>query len=108
APVTGNTNNVSGSIRRVIRLKHRTGKNRADSALTLNILNQQWSTRVVRDAKCINFRRLRQSPRGDVRIIGRATNSAKRRQVVIVRTGSLLGRGISQSVKTSTRGSLKA
>src|SRR5699024_2876181 len=37
----------------------------------------------------------------------RATNSTKRRQVVIVRTGQLLGRSIRQSVKTSTRGSLK-
>src|SRR5699024_9034881 len=101
-PVTGNTNNISSRIRRVVRLKDRTGKNRTNRALALNILNQQRATRVIRNTKCINFRRLRQSPRGNVRIVRRATNSAKRRQVVIVRTGQLLGRSIRQSVKTST------
>src|SRR5699024_11041989 len=73
APVTGNTNNISSRIRRVIRLKHRTGKNRTNRALALNILNQQRATRVVRDAKRTNFRRLRQSPRGKISIIGRST-----------------------------------
>src|SRR5699024_4422163 len=106
-PVTSNTNNVSSCIRSIIRLEYWTRKDRADSALILNILNQQRTASRISNTKCINFRRLRQSPRGNVRIVRRATNSTKRRQVVIVRTGQLLGRSICQSVKTSTRGSLK-
>src|SRR5699024_4974706 len=82
-------------------------KNGTDSALILNILNQQRTASRISNTERINFRRLRQSPRGNVRIVRRATNSTKRRQVVIVRTGQLLGRGIRQGVKTRTRGSLK-
>src|SRR5699024_7041936 len=86
-PVTSNTNNVSGCIRSIVGLEYWACKDRADSALILDVLNQQWSTRVIRNTKCINLGRLRQSPRGNIRIIRRATNSTKRRQVVIVRTG---------------------
>src|SRR5699024_3901743 len=107
APVTGNTNNVSGCIRSIVRLEYWTRKDGTDSALALNILNQQRATSSISNTERINFRRLRLSPRGNVRIVRRATNSTKRRQVVIVRTGQLLGRSIRQSVKTSTRGSLK-
>src|SRR5699024_11208809 len=86
-PIASNADNVSSRICRIVRLKDRTCKNGTDSALILNILNQQWATGVIRDAKRINFRRLRQSPCGNIRIVRRVTNSAKRRQVVIVRTG---------------------
>src|SRR5699024_4518218 len=88
-------------------LKDRTRKDGTDSALILNILYQQRATRVVRDAKCVNFRRLRERPRGNVRIVRRTTNSTKRRKVVSVRASQFNLRRIRQSIKTSTRGSLK-
>src|SRR5699024_3008637 len=106
-PVASNANNVSSSIRSIVRLKDRTCKDRADSALILNVLNQQRATRVIRNTKRINFSRLRQSPRGNIRIIGRATNNTQGVQVVSVSTSQLNRRSIRQSIKTSTRGSLK-
>src|SRR5699024_915965 len=84
-PVASNTNNVSSCIRSIIRLEYWTRKDGADSALILNVLNQQRATRVIRDTKRVNFRRLRERPRGDVRIVRRTTNSTKRRKVVSVR-----------------------
>src|SRR5699024_1863935 len=68
---------------------------------------QQRATGVVRDAKRVNLGRLRQSPRGNIRIIRCATNSTKRRKVTSVRASQFNLRRIRQSVKTSTRGSLK-
>src|SRR5699024_3792078 len=65
------------------------------------------ATRVIRNTKRINFSRLRQNPRGNIRIIGRATNNTQGVQVVSVSTSQLNRRSVRQSVKTSTRGSLK-
>src|SRR5699024_9544803 len=59
------------------------------------------------DTKCVNLGRLGQSPRGNIRIIGRATNNTQGVQVVSVSTSQLNRRSVRQSVKTSTRGSLK-
>src|SRR5699024_827423 len=106
-PVASNTNNVSSSIRSIVRLEYWTCKDGTDSALILNILYQQRATGVVRNTERINFRRLRECPRGNVRIIGRATNNTQGVQVVSVSTSQLNRRSIRQSVKTSTRGSLK-
>src|SRR5699024_985760 len=86
APVASNTNNVSSSIRSIVRLKDLTCKDGADSALILNVLNQQRATRVVRDTKCVNLGRLGQSPRGNIRIVRRATNNTQGVQVVSVST----------------------
>src|SRR5699024_7802954 len=104
-PVASNTNNVSSSIRSIVGLKDRTCKDGTDSALILNILNQQRATRVIRNTKRINFSRLRQSPRGDVRIVRRATNNAQGVQIVSVSASQFNRRSIRQSIKTSTRGS---
>src|SRR5699024_2281152 len=106
-PVTSNANNVSSCIRSIVRLKDRTCKDGTDSALILNVLNQQRATRVVRDAKCVNLGRLGQSPRGNIRIVRRATNNTQGVQVVSVSTSQLNRRSVRQSIKTSTRGSLK-
>src|SRR5699024_7925782 len=106
-PVTSNTNNVSSSIRSIVGLKDRTCKDGADSALILNVLNQQRATRVIRNTKRINFSRLRQSPRGNIRIIGRATNNTQCVQGVSVIASQFNRMSIRQSNKTSTRGSLK-
>src|SRR5699024_3546549 len=73
-PVASNTNNVSGSIRSIVGLKDRACKDRADSALILNILNQQRTASRISNTERINFRRLRQSPRGNVRIVRSAAN----------------------------------
>src|SRR5699024_7822426 len=91
----------------IVGLKDWACKNGADSALILNILYQQRATGVVRDTKCINLGRLGQSPRGNIRIIRRATNNTQGVQVVSVSTSQLNRRSVRQSVKTSTRGSLK-
>src|SRR5699024_270229 len=104
-PVASNTNNVSSSIRSIVGLKDRTCKDGADSTLILNVLNQQRATRVIRNAKRINFRRLRQSPRGNIRIIGRATNNTQGVQVVSVSASQFNRRSIRQSIETSARGS---
>src|SRR5699024_7461773 len=93
--------------RSIVRLKDRTCKDGTDSALILNILYQQRATRVVRNTKRINFSRLRQSPRGNIRIVRRATNNTQGVQVVSVRTSQFNRRSIRQSIKTSTRGSLE-
>src|SRR5699024_2217088 len=57
-PVASNTNNVSSCICCIVGLEYRTRKNGTDSALILNILNQQRATRVIRNTERINFRRL--------------------------------------------------
>src|SRR5699024_346579 len=59
------------------------------------------------DTKCVNLGRLGQSPRGNIRIVRRATNNTQGVQVVSVSTSQLNRRSVRQSVKTSTRGSLK-
>src|SRR5699024_1258233 len=65
------------------------------------------ATGVIRDTKRVNLGRLRQSPRGNIRIVRRATNNTQGVQVVSVSTSQLNRRSIRQSIKTSTRGSLK-
>src|SRR5699024_451787 len=62
------------------------------------------ATRVIRDTKCVNLGRLGQSPRGNIRIVRRATNNTQGVQVVSVSTSQLNRRSIRQSIKTSTRG----
>src|SRR5699024_9325192 len=90
-----------------VRLEYWTCKDGADSALILNVLNQQRATGVIRDTKRVNLGRLGQSPRGNIRIVRRATNNTQGVQVVSVSTSQLNRRSVRQSVKTSTRGSLK-
>src|SRR5699024_11652341 len=70
----------------------------------LNVLYQQRATGVVRDTKRINLGRLGQGPRGNIRIVRRATNNTQGVQVVSVSTSQFNRRSIRQSVKTSTRG----
>src|SRR5699024_2722131 len=67
----------------------------------------QRATRVIRNTKRINLGRLRQSPRGNIRIVRRATNNTQGVQVVSVSASQFNRRSIRQSIKTSTRGSLK-
>src|SRR5699024_10097391 len=96
------------SIRSIVRLEYWTCKDGTDSALILNILYQQRATGVVRDTKCVNLGRLGQSPRGNIRIVRRATDNTQGVQVVSVSTSQLNRRSIRQSVKTSTRGGCEA
>src|SRR5699024_1214900 len=85
-------------------LEYWTRKDGTDSALILNILYQQRATGVVRDTKCVNLGRLEQSPRGNIRIVRRATNNTQGVQVVSVSASQFNRRSVRQSVKTSTRG----
>src|SRR5699024_139154 len=61
-PVASNTNNVSGCICCIVGLKDWACKNGADSALALNVLDQQRTASIIRNTKRINFRRLRECP----------------------------------------------
>src|SRR5699024_3293391 len=97
-PVASNANNVSSSIRSIIGLEYWTCKDGADSALILNVLNQQRATGVVRDTKCVNLGRLRECPRGNIRIVRRATDNTQGVQVVSVSASQLNRRSIRQSV----------
>src|SRR5699024_6338476 len=92
----------------IVRLEHRTCKDGTDSALILNILYQQRATRVIRNTKRVNLGRLGQSPRGNIRIVRRATNNTQGVQVVSVSTSQPNRQSVRQRLKTRARGSLKS